>query len=156
MSAKLELLKLRILSQSFVLPHPLYGNYQFISWAIVLFFSRFGSKTAVQDGADESWKTNISELKMLHRPFRSILFSRHFRAPTRQYSNFLEFSRAFQPQRRDILGAKMQNQSPSKLLYDWSFRRTVRFCHGNRFSESTVDAMQSFTAGDKSPLFMQK
>ena len=142
-------------SQLFVLSHALYINFQFISWAIVLFLPGLVPKPPLKMAKTRAEKRTSTNSRCYTRHSTRSCFPA-ISAPTGQYSHFMEFSRSFQPQRWDILGAKMQNQWTSKLLCDWSFRRAVRLCHGNRFPESTVDVVQSFAASDKSPLFMQK
>ena len=52
----------------------------------------------------------------------------------------MEFSRAFQSQCRDRLGAEMQSQWQFKLFCDWSVNQTVWF---------TVAVLQSAAVNDK-------
>ena len=70
-------------------------------------------------------------------------------------SDVMEYSRAFQTQRRDRLGAEMQSQWQFKLFCDWSVNQTAWFCHGNGVLEYTVSVLQSAAVDDKIPATKQ-
>ena len=76
-------------------------------------------------------------------------------SPAGYYSDVMEFSRAFQSQCRDRLGAEMQSQWQFKLFCVWSVNQTAWFCHGNGVLEYTVAVLQSAAVGDKIPATKQ-